>query len=125
MIKRFTIKELERWIDTELNALRYYGLREDRYKLSEDSDIYRDLRSIGYCKRTMKLDRRCVPVLITSDIEIISSTKIEDLYVVYTFERDGNFTPCEIFIKLYPDRKMEILNILKSTESNPSTTIEI
>lgn len=122
---KFDKKQLERWIDTELGVLRYYGFREDRWALTENSNIYEDIRSIGYTKRPMPLIRRCSPVSITSDVEINSSTKIEDLYVHNTWDRTNHFSPCEIFIMIYPDRKMEIINILKSRESNPSTTVII
>ena len=122
---KFDKKQLERWIDTELGLLRYYGFREDRCLLNENSDIYKDVRSIGYTKRPMELSLRCVPATITSDSPITSQTKIEDLYLVYTRNQENTFTPVETFIKLFPQRKMEIINILTSQESNPSTTIHI
>lgn len=39
-----TETELLKLIDHEINWLNYYGLREDREKLTIDSDIYRDVR---------------------------------------------------------------------------------
>lgn len=123
---KFDKKQLEKWIDTELNVLRYYGYREDRKLLIIDSpNIYADVRSIGYCKRSTPLIRRCSPVMITSDKEITENTKIEDLYVVHTWSREDMYTPVEIFMKLYPTRIKDILYILQSEESNPSTTVRI
>ena len=122
---KFDKKQLERWIDTELNCLRYYGNRDDCKSLTITYNLYDEVKSIGYTKRPLRLDRRCAPVSITCDTDITNSTKIEDLYVIYTWDRSNSFTPVEIFIKLFPERKMEIFDILQSQESNPNTTIFI
>lgn len=121
---KFDKKQLERWIDHELSFLRYYGLREDRIKLTTDSNLYEDIRVIGYTKRPMSLRNRCIPALIKCDTEINSNTKIEELYT--TDERTGViYSPCEVFMKMFPDRKSEIIEILQNQESNPPTTIYI
>lgn len=121
---KFNENQLEKWIDTELSYLRYYGYRDDRRSLSIDSDIYRDVRSIGYAKRSMPLHYRCPPVLIESDVDI-NKSKISDLFVTGDGRTDKSFTPCEVFIKLFPHRKYEIIDILKSEETNPLTKIKI
>lgn len=122
---KFDKQQLEKWIDTELGFIRYYGYREDRYSLTESSDIYNEVRSIGYAKRTMTLSDRCSPVSIGSDTPITTQSKIEDLYVTYTRNKENSFSPCEIFIKLFPERKMEIINIIKNQEPNSPTRINI
>lgn len=35
------------------------------------------------------------------------------------------YSPCEVFMKMFPDRKSEIIEILQNQESNPPTTIYI
>ena len=121
---KFDKKQLERWIDHELSFLRYYGFREDRMKLTNDSNLYEDIRVIGYTKRPMPLKNRCIPAVIKCDTEINSNTKIEELYT--TQERTGDiYSPCEVFMKMFPDRKGDIIGIIKSEESNPSTAIYI
>ena len=121
---KFDKKQLERWIDHELSFLRYYGLREDRMKLTTDSNLYDDIRVIGYTKRPMSLRNRCIPAVIKCDTEINSNTKIEELNT--TDERTGDiYSPCEVFMKMFPDRKDEIIEIIKNQESNPPTTIYI
>jgi hypothetical protein len=121
---RFDETQLEKWIDTELSFLRYYGDRGDRQLLNLESDIYRDIRSIGYTKRVIPLPNRCAPVFIKS-VKDITISSIDDLYVSGDPRMENNFTPCEIFIQLFPHRKYEIIDILKSNESNPSTKIKI
>jgi len=121
---KFDKKQLERWIDHELSFLRYYGFREDRMKLTTDSNLYEDIRVIGYTKRPMSLRNRCIPAVIKCDTEINSNTKIEDLYT--TQDRVSNiYSPCEVFMKMFPDRSQEIIDILKNQESNPSTAVYI
>lgn len=99
----------EKLLDHEIQWLSYYGLREDREKLNENSDIYKDVRSIGYTKRVIPLMDRCSPGLITHDKPITIDSKIEEL-VQCTFPKgDNKFTPIEVFFILYPERKMEII----------------
>ena len=122
---KFNKQQLERWIDHELSFLRYYGYREDRMKLTIDSNIYEDVRSIGYTKRTMPLSHRCIPATIKCDTEINSTTKIEDLYIITERKTDQNYSPCEVFMKIFPDRRKEVIDILKNQESNPPTKVFI
>ena len=103
---------LYKLIDHEIQWLNYYGLREDREKLNEKSNIYCDVRSIGYTKRVVELTLRCSPGLITSDKPITKDTKIEDLRQE-GFPRGGNkFTPIEVYFILFPEKKMEIISRL-------------
>ena len=96
----------------EIDFLRYYGYREDVNVLTTESNIYRDVRSIGYTKRSMPLYNRCSPVSITS-LEIIhGGTLLESLYQVYTWDRDNIYTALEIIWMLFPERRPEILHKL-------------
>jgi hypothetical protein len=122
---KFDKQQLEKWIDHELSFLRYYGYREDRMKLTIDSNIYEDVRSIGYAKRTMPLSHRCIPATIKCDTEINSNTKIEDLYVITERKNNQSYSPCEVFMKIFPDRRKEIIDILRNQESNPPTKVYI
>lgn len=107
-----TKQQLDKWIDIEINALRYYGYREDREKLTENSNLYQDIRPIGYVKRQMSLTRRCSWTSITANEIITSSTKLEDMFEVHTWNRDNIFTPLEIYWIIYPEKRNEIINLL-------------
>jgi hypothetical protein len=104
--------EFNKLIEHEINWLSYYGLREDREKLNIDSDIYKDVRSIGYTKRVIPLMERCSPGLITSINIITSDSKFEDLTSVSFPKGENKFTPIETFLILFPDRKMQIIQKL-------------
>jgi len=103
---------LYKLIDHEIQWLNYYGLREDREKLNEKSNIYCDVRSIGYTKRVIELTLRCSPGLITSDKLITKDIKIEDLKQESFPRGENKFTPIETFFILYPERKVEIIKRL-------------
>lgn len=108
-----TIELLNQLIDHEFQWLYYYGLREDREKLTIDSDIYKEVRSIGYTKRVVKLEIRCSPGLITSDKPITSFSKIEDLYVCQFPKDENKYTPIEVYFILFPDKKLNLINKIK------------
>lgn len=103
---------LYKLIDHEIQWLSYYGLREDRELLNENTDIYKDVRSIGYTKRVIELTLRCSPGLITSDSLITKETKIEDLKQVHFPRGDNKYTPLEVFFILFPKRKIEMIKRL-------------
>lgn len=107
-----TKEQLDKWIDTEINWIRYYGYRSDRESLTEKSDIYNDIRSIGYTKRVIPLIRRCSPVTITSDETITASTKLENMFELHTWDRYNIFTPLEIYWIIYPEKRKEVINLL-------------
>lgn len=114
-----TIEELEKYIDIELQWLRYYSLEKTREKLNENSDIYSDLKSIGYTKRVVPLYSRCSPCTLTSDDVITENTNISDIKKAeFNVRGDNKFTPVETFIKLFPERKIEIINRLKQYKLN-------
>lgn len=97
-------EKLLQLIDHEVSWLKYYGLREDRVKLTEQSDIYKEVRSIGYTKRVVDLDRRCCPCLI-----IIGST-IEDCKMDQFPRAENKVSPLELYKILYKEEYKLILN---------------
>jgi hypothetical protein len=103
---------LYKLIDHEIQWLNYYGLREDREKLNEKSNIYCDVRSIGYTKRVMELTLRCSPGLITSDKKITKDSKVEDLREESFPRGENKFTPIEVYFILFPEKKMDLINKL-------------
>lgn len=103
---------LYKLIDHEIQWLNYYGLREDREKLNENSDIYKDVRSIGYTKRVIELTLRCSPGLITSDCPITIDTKIEELKQDYFPRGENKYTPLEVLFIIHPEKKMEMIERL-------------
>ena len=103
---------LYKLIDHEIQWLNYYGLREDREKLNEKSNIYCNVRSIGYTKRVVELTLRCSPGLITSDKPITKDSKIEELKQEGFPRGENKFTPIEVYFILFPENKMEIISRL-------------
>jgi hypothetical protein len=112
-----TEKDFIEAIEHEINWLYYYAWYEDREKLNEKSDVYRDLSRMGYTKRVLPLDLRCPMYILTSDKPIEPGIKVEDLKIVQERRTDKNLTPLEVAIKIWPERKMEFLNKLKPKES--------
>ena len=96
-------EELLKLIDHEISWLKYYGLREDRIKLTEESDIYKDVRSIGYTKRVIDLDKRCCPCLI------IAGESIEDCVITQFPRGEGKLSLLEVYKILYKEEYKEIL----------------
>lgn len=108
-----TEKEFWKYVDHEIEWLYYYAFHESRSILNENSEIYRDLKPMGYVKRLVALDIRCAAGVFTSDKPIEPGLNVEDLYNVSFPRSEKVMTPLEIAIKIYPDKKMELLNRLK------------
>ncbi len=99
---------LLQYIDHEISWLKYYGLREDRLKLTATSDIYKEVRSIGYTKRVVPLDIRCCPCLI-----IVGKT-LDDC-VADSFPRTAEkLSPLELYKIMFNDEYNELLKDLIS-----------
>jgi hypothetical protein len=113
-----TLDELNKLVDHEIQWLYYYSTTESKNNLNENSEIYRDLKPMNYSKRIMKLDLRCCPCTITSDKEITSNTDISELKTDDYVRSENKLSPVEAFIKLYPDKKMLLLNRLKTTNNS-------
>ena len=77
-----TKEKLIEMVDHEINWLYYYSWYEDREKLNESSDVYKDLSRMGYTKRVIPLDLRCPMCILTSDTHIGPGSKLEDLRIV-------------------------------------------
>ena len=108
------IEELEKYVDLEIQWLNYYANKETREKLTEHSNIYNDLISIGYTKRVIKLDLRCCPCTITSDEIITEGTELNKLRKHEVNLRGENkLSPIETYIRIFPYNKMKIINKLK------------
>lgn len=97
-------EKLLQLIDHEISWLKYYGLREDRIKLTEQSDIYKEVRSIGYTKRVVDLDRRCCPCLI-----IIGNT-LEECQMDQFPRSENKVSPLELYKILYKEEYKLILS---------------
>lgn len=119
-MEKINLKDFERWVDNEISFLRYYGNYE-KNKLDINCDFYKDIKE-GWYKRPLKLRLRCASTFLKSKTEINPNTKIGELE--NASQNDG-LTPLEIFVKIYPERKKEVISILKSEETNPNTRIII
>ena len=108
-----TIEELNKLIDLEIQWLYYYSIKESKQKLNENSNIYDDLIPIGYTKRVVRLDLRCCPCIITSDEMIEEGTDLSKLIKTGNLRGENRYSPLEAFIKIYPHKKMDIINKLK------------
>lgn len=105
--------EFFKLVNNEIDWIRYYSLSDSRNLLNIDSDIYRDLKQMDYCKRIIKLDMRCARCLLSYDGEIKPGIKVEHLKIS-SFPRSANkLTPLEMAFKIYPEMKMELINKLK------------
>lgn len=113
-----TIEELYRLVDHEIDWLYYYAIQEGRNILNESSDVYKDLKPIGYAKRQLPLKLRCSPCSISSTENIVPGISIELLEK--SDSRDG-LTPLEVVITIFPERKMEFLNRLKTIQTNDTS----
>ena len=100
-------EELDKLVDQELQWLRYYATAETRQKLNINSDLYTELKSIGYTKRVIPLDRRCPAVMLTANTKIDISTDIETIIQIgEPRDKEKNcFTPLEFYLIKYPERK--------------------
>jgi hypothetical protein len=118
-----TKEEFIEMIDHEINWLYYYSWHEDREKLNENSDVYKDLSRMGYTKRVIPLELRCPMCILTSDKYIGPNFNLEDLRVIQERRSDKNLTPLEVAIRIWPEKKLELLNRLKPKESKATVKI--
>lgn len=103
--KKMEKKELWKIVELEIQWLAYYGLGEDRkvLDLSKES-IYEQLRSIGYTKRVIPLDLRCIGALC---YEWKDGMGIEDLLPLNERRNpsEKKYSPLETWVKLFPNEK--------------------
>jgi hypothetical protein len=98
-------EELWKLVDLETQWLAYYGLGEDRKKLDLSKDtVYEQLRSIGYTKRVIPLDMRCIGCI---SFMWTKGMVVEDLVTLNERRNfvENKFTPLEVWLKLYPSEK--------------------
>jgi hypothetical protein len=102
-------------VNTELDWLKFYSTPESVYNLSEHSDIYSELKPVGYGGELISLDNCCIPCIITSEKVINDKTKIPDLKTI-TSVRDksqNRYSPLEVYWILYPKKRKEVIKKLK------------
>jgi len=106
---------MTRLVNHEVDWLKYYAFRDDRENLTSESDLYRDLRSIGYAKVKTPLDKRCPMCIVTSEKPIKDVDNIEDLYYIPKLRNheENLYTPLEVYWIMNPDKRQEIINRLK------------
>jgi hypothetical protein len=104
-LKKMKKEELWKMVDLETQWLAYYGLREDREVLDlSKNSIYEQLRSIGYTKRVIPLDLRCIGALCYEWKEGMCVENLVPLNERRNLE-ENKFTPTEIWVKLFPNEK--------------------
>lgn len=110
-----TEEELFKAAKQELEWLRYYGHADSRLAFTADSEIYRDLQSIGYAKKNTALDLRCAPFILTSNNLICEDSKIDELFVMPLTRNhsENRYTPLEIVWILFPKNRQWIVDGLK------------
>lgn len=105
------IEKLKKDLDHEIQWLKYYGYREDRLKLDlSKGGVYEQVISIGYTKRVIPLDMRCIGAL---SYEWNENTNTDNLKCLNE-RRNGadKLSPIELWVKLYPNEIEMIYNKL-------------
>jgi len=102
-----TKEELKKHVIHELEWLKYYAREDTREKLNTDTPIYNQLISIGYAKRVFPLPYRCASATISIDNtkNIKSTTEPRNV-------ENGNYTPLESWLILYPESFNEVKKYL-------------
>jgi hypothetical protein len=109
-------KNFLKLVNIELDWLKFYSTPESIYNLSEDSDLYSELKPVGYGGGLISLDNCCIPCVITSEKTINGKTKVSDLKTI-TSTRDksqNRYSPLEVYWILYPNKREEVVKKLKN-----------
>lgn len=102
-----TKEELKRLVEHETQWLKYYMHFESKKTLHFNDHLFYDrVKSIGYTKRVVPLDRRCTAAILTSPKDVLTEdlSKIE----VIGFPRDHSknaYTPLEVWIIKFPQER--------------------
>jgi len=102
-------KDLNDYVNHEIQWLRYYTHRDSRMLITLETDYYKDLKPMGYVKKMMSLEDRCVITFIRSDYEIKEGMDLSLLEEVGP-PRKVNLTPLEVMSIIFPDRKQEYID---------------
>jgi hypothetical protein len=114
-----TYTELLKFVNQELEWLRYYTHRDYKIKLTKDSSIYDTLISIGYTKRVISLDLRCPSAILTSVDSINNLTDLNALEII-SKPRNHNencYTALEFFWIKYPEKRQDVIDNLNSGQN--------
>lgn len=104
-------------VNIELNWVKFYSTPESIYSLTENSDLYSELKPVGYSGGMISLDNCCIPCIVTSEKPINSKTKISDLKTI-TSTRDtsqNRYSPLEVYWILYPEKRLDLISKLKTS----------
>lgn len=106
-----------KYVNQELDWIRYYAFHETRKQLTIDSILYDVLQSIGYTKRVISLDQRC-GIVLTADKPITNAIDINDLYEATEPKNHGQnkYTALEIFWIKYPSKRNDIIINLNTNQ---------
>lgn len=113
------IQELEAYVEHEIKWLTYYIHKDARNRvMTEDVNPYTDLKPMGYVKRMMSLEDRCVPCFFTADGGIKEGMDLNLLQRVGPPREEGKLTPFETLSIIYPERRIEFLKKLEFGDNN-------
>lgn len=110
-----TEKDLNEMVDHELQWLRNYTHRDSRKVMTLETEYYTDLKPMGYVKKMMSLEQRCVICFIESDYPIVEGMDLSLLRTVGP-PRNNNLTPLEVMSIIFPERKQEYIDYLHPGE---------
>lgn len=107
-------------VNIELDWLQFYSSPESRYTLSEDSDLYSELKPVGYTGGFVNLDNCCIPCIITSEKTITKKTKISELKTITSVrdKSENKYSPLEVYWILYPNKREEVIQKLKNLKNS-------
>lgn len=115
-------KRLTKLADIELDWLKFYATPESIYNLTEESDLYSELKPIGYTGGLISLDNCCIPCIITSEKTINNKIKISELKTITSNRNksENKYSPLEVYWILYPNKRMEVIDKLKTSNKKES-----
>lgn len=115
-------KKFMKLVNIELDWLKFYTTPESIYNLTEESDLYSELKPIGYAGGLVSLDNCCIPCIITSEKTINNKIKITDLKTITSTrsKNENRYSPLEVYWILYPKKRSEVINKLKVSNKKES-----
>lgn len=112
------IEELTKMVDHEIQWISYYSTSESRSNLNEESNLYLDLVTMGYCKTPTPLHLRCSICLLSNGSVVNGDTDLNTIRKVSRIKGEFDYTPLELFISMFPNKKIDIIGQLKPKHSN-------